>query len=153
MNILFVEDDENKRKQISAFILEIIPNCELRIERSLQSGLRNLRTDLPGLVLLDMTLPNYDQGPDEPGGQPQIFGGREFLRQMDRFDIVVPVIVITQFGTFGKGSSSRNLGDLDAELRAVHGMIYKGVVYYNAAIHGWKEELKRLIVMVIGGNG
>ena len=39
-------------------------------------------------------------GPDEPGGQTHIFGGQESLRQMDRFDIVLPVIVVTQFEAF-----------------------------------------------------
>jgi CheY-like chemotaxis protein len=153
MKVLLVEDDENKRTQISAFVREAFPNLYLHVERSLQSGLRNLKIETPDLVLLDMTLPNYDPGPDEPGGQPQIFGGREFLRQMDRFDIVVPAIVITQFGTFGKGSSARNLDDLDSELRSVHGQIYRGAIYYNAAIHGWKEQLKAVMSAVLGEGG
>jgi hypothetical protein len=69
---------------------------------------------------------------------------------MDRFDIVVPVIVITQFGTFGKGSSARNLDDLDSELKNAHSQMYRGAVYYNAAIHGWEEKLRSIIFNVLG---
>ena len=152
MRVLLVEDDENKRAQISSFLAELFPALSVVIERSLQSGLRRLRKELPDLILLDMTLPNYDPGPDEPGGEPHIFGGREFLRQMDRFDIRVPVVVVTQFGTFGSGSNARNLKDVDAELRGSHPEIYRGAIYYNAAIQGWKDELRTCIEGIIGGS-
>ena len=154
MNILVVEDDENKRVQISQFLNKNFPYSKLQSERSVQSGLRHIRSCAPDLVLLDMTLPNYDTGPDEPGGKPHIFGGRELLLQMDRFEIVIPAIVITQFETFGKPPQAMKLPQLDAELRAEYPSMYRGVVYYNAAIHGWKEELQALIerVRVEGGD-
>jgi len=99
-----------------------------------------------------MTLPNYDASFDEPGGQTHIFGGREFLRQMDRFDIAVPVIVVTQFETFGKGLHEIGLSELNAELLAEHGDLYKGSVYYHAAIHGWEEKLEALIANVLSSR-
>jgi hypothetical protein len=107
-----------------------------------------IRKDPPALVLLDMTLPNYDADFDEPGGQTHIFGGREFLRQMDRFDIVIPVIVVTQFET-DKGTTEIGLNELDAELRAEHGTVYKGSIYYHAAIHGWEELLEASMKRVL----
>jgi CheY-like chemotaxis protein len=149
MNILVVEDDENKRAQLTQFLHRSFPEAQSVEARSLQSGLRLIRQSAPDFVLLDMTLPNYDAGFDEPGGQTHIFGGREFLRQMDRFDITVPVIVITQFETFGKGLKEIGLSELDAELRADHKNIYKGAVYYHAAIHGWEEKLENLIKSVL----
>lgn len=149
MNLLVVEDDENKKQQISQFLCEALPNANLILERSLQSGLRCVRSSQLDLIILDMTLPNYDASPEEPGGQTHIFGGREFLRQMDRFDIVIPVIVVTQFETFGKPPARIGLRELDQELRAEHENVYKGAVYYHAAIDGWKSELKRLIDMLM----
>lgn len=145
MRILVVEDDENKRVQISQFLRDAYPNSSLELARSVQGGIRCIRRDLPSLVLLDMTLPNYDTGPDEPGGTTHIFGGRELLRQLDRFDIRVPTIVITQFETFGKPPNAMKLPQLDAELKSKHALVYRGAVYYHASIHGWKEELRRLI--------
>ena len=150
MRILVVEDDENKRAQLSQFLRRSFPSIEGVEARSLQSGLRFIRQSPPNLVLLDMTLPNYDAGFDEPGGQTHIFGGREFLRQMDRFDITVPVIVVTQFETFGKEPHEIGLIELDSELHADHSNVYKGSVYYHAAIHGWEQKLEALIKNVLG---
>lgn len=150
MTVLVVEDDENKRNQLRQFLKERFPKIGVELERSLQGGLRRIRRSRPELVLLDMTLPNYDPGPDEPGGQTHIFGGQEFLRQMDRFGIVLPVIVVTQFETFGKPPNTKLLRDLDRELRAEHETSYRGAVYYHSAIHGWKEELKRLMLQTLG---
>ncbi len=150
MRILVVEDDENKRAQLSQFLHRSFPTAHGAEARSLQSGLRLVRQNPPDLVLLDMTLPNYDAGFDEPGGQTHIFGGREFLRQMDRFDIVVPVIVVTQFETFGKEPHEIGLAELDSQLQSDHSSVYKGSVYYHAAIHGWEEQLEALIKNVLG---
>lgn len=149
MRILVIEDDENKRAQLSQFLQRSFPSAQGVEARSLQSGLRSIRQSLPDLVLLDMTLPNYDAGFDEPGGQTHIFGGREFLRQMDRFDIEVPVIVVTQFETFGKEPHEIGLAELDKLLQADHAAIYRGSVYYHAAIHGWEEQLETLIKNVL----
>ena len=100
-----------------------------------------------------MTLANYDAGPDESGGQTHPFGGREFLSQMDRFDVVVPVIVVTQFETFGKGPQALTLRDLDRRLADEFKATYKGAVYYHAAIHGWKQELQALIDEALTNDG
>lgn len=152
MNILIVEDDENKGAQISSFLRTEFPSAVLTLCRSLQSGLRSVRGALPDLVLLDMTIPNYDPGPDEPGGQTHPFGGREFLRQLDRFDIILPVIIVTQFETFGKFPNAIGLEQLDAEMRSEHSRVYRGAVYYNAAVHGWKSQLRSLIQSTTGDS-
>lgn len=145
MKILLVEDDDNKRTHLSQFVVEAIPSADLTVARSLQSGLRSVRASRADLVLLDMTLPTYDVGPDESGGSTRAFGGREFLKELRRFNLRVPVIVVTQFETFGSGSEMTTLGVLDKELRHDFPNIYRGVVYYHAAIQSWKEQLKQMI--------
>jgi CheY-like chemotaxis protein len=150
MKLLIVEDDDNKRFQLCQFVQSSFEGTEILQAKSLQSAIRQVRSSVPDIVLLDMTLPNYDPGPDEPGGQTHNFGGREFLRQLERFDISVPVIVVTQFERFGRGKQTIGLSELDDELRAEHGDNYRSSVYYHAAIHGWEEELKTLIQKIVG---
>lgn len=146
MKVLVVEDDENKGVQLCSFLREAYPDVELELARSLQSGVRRIRAEPVDLVVLDMTLPNYDASPEEPGGgTTHSFGGREFLKQMDRFDIRVPVIVVTQFETFGKAPHTMGLPELDAQLRGEHDPVYLGAIYYHASIHGWREQLKTMI--------
>ncbi len=149
MKILIVEDDEAKRVQLIAFLKGLNISADLRLARSLQSGLRLLKEERPDLIVLDMTLPNYDAGPDESGGEHHPLGGRQFMSQMDRFDMGVPVVVVTQFETFGKGPELMNLADLDKRLKREFPSIYLGSVYYHAAIHGWKQDLERLVLSSI----
>jgi CheY-like chemotaxis protein len=144
-SVLVIEDDSNKLAQLQAFLKTTFSDFEVRVARSLQGGIKAVRSTVPNLVLLDMTLPNFDANPDDPGGQTHNFGGTEFLKQLDRFDIKVPVIVITQFITFGRGDQTIGLNGLDAELRTRFLPNYMGSVYYHASIHKWKEQLERLI--------
>lgn len=145
-SVLVIEDDENKLVQLCAFLKELLPHIVVRPARSLQAGLREIKRDIPGLVLLDMTLPNYDPTPDDPGGQTHSFGGEEFLKQLDRFDIHVPVIVVTQFTTIGRGSQAVSFEDLDKRLRQNHSGNYTGSVYYHASMTSWRERLQQLII-------
>lgn len=147
MKILIVEDDVNKRSQLDQLVYDCLPAAEIDHAQSLQSGLRWMRNHTAGLILLDMTLPTFDIGPGETGGRTHAFGGREFLREMRRFNVVTPVIVVTQFETFGSGSGATTLNALDAELRSDYAGVYQGAVYYHAAVESWKEQLKRLISM------
>jgi CheY-like chemotaxis protein len=145
MNILIVEDDENKRNQIIEFIKEEIPTSNVTIAKSFQTGLRSIVRGGFDLILLDMTMPTFDIGFDEDGGRPQAYAGREILRQMDRREIATPVIVVTQFDKFGAGVDELRLEELDEQLRGEHPASYQGAVYYNAAYADWKQELAKMI--------
>jgi CheY-like chemotaxis protein len=145
MKILIVEDDENKRTRLVDFLNELYPSSSLEVAKSLQSGVRKLRSNAPDVILLDMTLPTYDIGPDESGGSTHAYGGREFLRQMKRFKLSSPVIVVTQFDTFGSGDETMTLAALDEELKKSHPGVYLGAVYYHASIQSWKEHLRNFI--------
>jgi CheY-like chemotaxis protein len=146
MTILIVEDDENKRVQLSNFLQLIIPDESILLCRSLQSGVKKIRQELFDLIILDMTLPQYDLSPDEPSDDTHIFGGQEFLAQMERFDVLTPVVVFTQFEVFGKPPNELNLESLDLKLRGEYPNVYKGVVYYHSSINSWKQELKDKLV-------
>lgn len=146
MKILVVEDDENKRTQLLRFLCELLPDRVLTTERSLNSGVRRIRQELFDLIILDMTLPTYDASPDEPADDTHIFGGREFLSQMERFEIVSPVIVFTQFELFGKPPNEMRIEDLDRELKEEFTDSYNGTVYYHASLDSWKYQLKDLLI-------
>ena len=146
MKILIVEDDENKRVQLSDFLRTIIPSETVVLERSLQSGVRRVKSEALNLIILDMTLPMYDASPDEPSDDTHIFGGREFLSQMERFDINIPVVVFTQFEVFGKPPNEMRLDDLNRELFDDYPETYQGAVYYHASLNSWKEELRTKLV-------
>jgi CheY-like chemotaxis protein len=143
MRLLVVEDDENKRLQIIGFITEVLPSADIVTAASYQSGVRALLGGPHDLILLDMTMRTYDVTPEEEGGRPQAYAGRSILRQMARRDIDSPVILITQFDRFGEASDLLTLEELDKQLQLEFPGVYRGAVYYNPAVAGWREALLR----------
>jgi CheY-like chemotaxis protein len=152
MKILIVEDDEFKQRRIAQVVRDCLPDSELCLERSVNSGLNGILGQRPDLILLDMSLTTFDVGPGEPGGRPQNFGGMEILRQMDRLGIIVPVIVITQHERFAKGSQEVHLSAVHSELKEEHGQVFKGLIYYNSAAGNWEKVLRSQIEQVVN-NG
>jgi DNA-binding NarL/FixJ family response regulator len=148
VRLLIVEDDENKRNRVVEFVTERFPRSRIAVARSFQGGMRSILEGGFDLVILDMTMPTFDIGREEDGGRPQPYAGREILRRMDRHGINTPVVVLTQFDRFGVGADVLTLEELDSQLRESHGDNYRGAVYYNVALEGWKEELARLITAV-----
>lgn len=146
MKLLLIEDDDNKRKQLGGFVSSTWPTAVVETARSLKSALRALRkSDMPDVVLLDMTLPTFDISAEEAGGSTHAYGGREFLKEVRRFMLPMPVVVVTQYEAFGAGADMMTLNALDSELRRDFPLNYRGYVYYHAAIESWKVQLKDIV--------
>jgi CheY-like chemotaxis protein len=146
LKILIVEDDENKRAQISDFVRDSWPSCELQLTTSFQSGLRALRENSFSFVILDMSLPNYDVGPNESGGVIHQMGGKEFLRKMKRSRLEVPTVVVTQYETFGFGKERIDLEEIRSSLSEEYEGLCVGTIYYSSAIDSWMQQLHSLVV-------
>jgi len=153
MNVIIIEDDENKRYQLKEFVDSLLPESEVTVNKSLQSGLRSILEKHFDLVLLDMTMPTYDIDIEEDGGRTQPLAGRELFFQMERRDIEVPVIVVTQFDLFGTGKEALTLDELDLKLRREHPRNYRGYVYYSTALEKWKKDLEALIRKTLKRRG
>lgn len=144
-SILIVEDDENKYVQLKELVKEEIQSCVVTIAKSYHTGLRIIQEGKNDLILLDMTMPTYEINQNEDGGRLRHYAGRDILQQMERRHIITPVIVVTQFDVFGEGIEALTRAELDKQLRAEHPVIYKGMVYFNAAHEGWMSELRKTI--------
>ena len=118
MKLLLVEDGDNKQRELVDFLGATYPKLQVEVAGSLISALRAMKENRPEIVLLDMTLPNYDVREGESGGGLHAFGGEEFLRQTRRFKLPTTVIVITQFESFGDPPDNKGLAELDGELKA-----------------------------------
>lgn len=145
MKILLVEDDENKRKHVQEFLQSRYPSDSVEFATSLMSGVRQANQLRPDVILLDMTLPNYDLREGETGGGMHAFGGVELIKQLRRHKIPSRVIVITQFETFGLPPNLKDLAELDAQLLDMYGPQYLGAVYYHASRADWVQKLEDLM--------
>jgi CheY-like chemotaxis protein len=145
MKILIVEDDDNKLRALQALVATEFPDLPLAVARSLISGVDLARTTGPDVVLLDMTLPSYDQSAFDDGGGMEPFGGVEFLKQMKRFKLSPSVLIVTQFETFGKDASLKTREQLSEELSKQFPDTYKGMLHYHASLQEWASSLKKFI--------
>lgn len=140
MNVLLVEDDEDKRFELNAFIAELL-NCHVVEAKSYQSALKALKTSYFDLILLDMTIPTFDVTPMDSGGRAQPFGGEALLYEMVRRGIDTNVIVVTQFDKFGEGDKEVGLKDLDSRLAEQFEVNYLGAIQYGSSYEGWTDNL------------
>ena len=145
MKILLVEDDPNKRDKISVFIKNSFPGVDLSQTHSYNAGFNAVLSGNFSLVLLDMSLPIYDISPEEDGYDVDAYAGRFLLAEMDRMSIRTPVVIITQFDTFGEGSEFKTLTQLDSQLHEEFPAIYRGSIFYSPAEENWKSKLEKVL--------
>lgn len=143
MKILFIEDDDEKRDKIKTYLNIIFNNLTIVDKKSYHSGLRALvKKEKYDVVLMDMSMPNFDVISDESqGGTPESFAGRKLLEQMKFRFIDYPVIIITQFESFGEHVEKLSFNELHEELQTNFQPFYKCMVYYHSSESDWKENL------------
>ncbi|WP_321794741.1 response regulator [Caballeronia sp. J97] len=145
MNILVVEDDDNKRKQLTDYLREAYPDCVCTETRSYQSGLKAMLQSRYDVVFLDMTMPTFDRTPAEGGGRIRPFAGRDILAQVSSRRIRQPIIVFTMFEVLGEGESQVTANELDRQLKDTYCDNYLGLASYSAASSDWKDRVRELI--------
>jgi CheY-like chemotaxis protein len=151
MNVLIVEDDPDKKQSIVEYLESLEIEMSITDKESINSGLRELlfRSDI-SLIILDMSMSIDNITNEDPeGGGHENFAGKMFLEQMFLRGIKIPVIVVSQFGSFGKGLNKISLPLLDKELQEKHPDFYLGAIYYNSALDEWKSKLKDIIMKVV----
>jgi CheY-like chemotaxis protein len=148
MNILLLEDDEDKSRQVRDFLKLLIPSAHITESRSLRSGLEAIKSASYDLVILDMSVPSFDIDEREDGGRPQAYGGRDLLQHMKRRKVLSPVVVLTQFDRFADAGNTSTLEELDISLRAAHSDQYLGAIYYDVSAPIWKAKLEAIVTQI-----
>lgn len=141
LRVLLVEDDENKKERILSYYGSAFPQDKVFWAPALVPGLRSAREIAPDFIILDMTLPNYEQSGSNGYNPMRPFGGREFLRQAARLHLNSKIVVVTQFETFGAAPNLVDLDSLDNQLRKIFPEHYLGAIYYHASMSAWQKKL------------
>lgn len=139
MKILLIEDTELKKEQIAAFISSEFSSLHLEVRKSYNSGLREiLKNQDYSLILLDMSLPNYDISHGETGGDFESLAGSFLLQEMYRRDININVAIVTMYKNYTDEEFNSGLKDSFSN--------YLGVVYFNFKEPDvWKNELRVIL--------
>lgn len=141
MQILLIEDNSNKLKQIKRVLTEICPESNIEEAYSFNSGVRKVYENKWNLIILDMSLPTYDITHTESGGDKKPVAGKNIMKRMLNRKIIVPVVIITQFETFDDDRISLN--SLNAEFQDGFKEIWKGTVFYGN--DDWSIDLKEIL--------
>lgn len=146
--ILLVEDDRKKISDIKDFFFQLEDKCDLSIKESYQSGLRELLDNPYDLLLLDMSIPTWDNSKSELHSTFEKFGGYKILKELQRKGRELPTILITMFDDFGESDAAMTVQELDKILQSEFSTIYEGVVFYSARENSWKGQLKLLLMPI-----
>lgn len=155
MSILLIEDEPSKEKNIVTFLGELLPDVKVDIKRSITSGKIEIRKKNYDHILLDMSLPLFDNDDmnymDE--NEFETFGGISVLDEIDRLDKICKVIVITAFDILGEGDDKIDLPQINKQLKIEYPKIFVGTVFYNTSSLEWKDDMNRLLITETNKGG
>lgn len=139
MRVLLIEDNEHKKNLLYSFVGEEFIEIEMILRKSYNSGLRELiQNDDYSLILLDMSLPNYDIAPGESGGDFESLAGKYLLNEMYRRDINIKVVIVTMYRDYVDEEFNSGLRENFPN--------YLGVIYFDLDDpDSWKNELRTIL--------
>lgn len=150
IRILLVEDDQFKAKAILSLLTQDFSNAHVTEAKSLTSAYKLLSSVSFDIVLLDMSLPTFDVGPHDSGGEPLGFGGQKLLELLHESGINIPAVVVTQFEQFSDGDKVIDVEALERNLSNSFPENFRGLVHYNSARSDWRVSLAILVTESLG---
>ena len=145
IEILIVEDNQYKLNKIIESISLISVDFHLEVARSFTSGWNKIISKEYALVLLDMSLPTYDQSESESGGKFRVFGGKELGRKMKKKSVPSKFAFITHYKNFSDDNINYSFDELKVELlHDYHGKCLD-VIFYNNKSGEWRVQLESLL--------
>jgi CheY-like chemotaxis protein len=143
MKVLIIDDDKPKLDEIKKFVTDNFECTSISERGSYQSGLKEIMSTYPDLILLDMNMRTYDPSEVDPtGGRPRHFAGLDILKQIKRRKLRTKVIVITQFPIFGGGKDEKTLEELTNTLKSEFEDVFIGTVFYKYSENSWMKPLR-----------
>lgn len=141
MKILLVEDDDLKMKDIINIVKSISNSVTIDTAYSVASGVQLAVDNEYDIILLDMTIPNFDQIDGRDGGPSYKNGGELIVRELLDEGVEFRCMVITQYETF----NDETIDQISERITRICGNRYLGYVKYSTMNESWKAELKSKI--------
>lgn len=144
--ILIIEDEKIKIEKLKS----LLNHDSLTFKESFQSGMLALKNESKDydLLILDMTIPLWEKGNNDLGGNYEQFGGEKILREMKRKRIKLPTILFTMFDIFPTKDGSISFNRIDEVFSKDFSDFYIGAVLYNGSDDSWKNNLRALIAKI-----
>lgn len=149
-NVLFLEDNDAKFKEVSEFAYEILGlGCKIHRARTMVEAQKALFAHVWNLYLLDISM-DVVGGSRATGAISQAtLGGMSFARMISIEGLEAPTILVTAFDSFSDkapGKTASKINDLNYVTQGVLdtlGRHYRGAVRFGAP--SWRESLRDLL--------
>lgn len=141
MRVLLVEDDEHKMRDIIQFLESTKKKIWIDTAHSVESGVQKAVDNAYDLLLLDMTIPNFDITETSEGGQSYKNGGEIIVKELLDEEVSFRCAIITQYETF----NNETIDQIGLRIKLLCGDNYYGYVKYSTSDDAWKVALKTLI--------
>ena len=149
LTVLIIEDSETKLNSIQLVLERELPLVCIRKALSVRSAVDSVLDIFPDFIIADMSLPTYDIEARERGGTPRPFGGIEVFETLERYEIVVPIIVVTSYPAITEGNQSIGLTELSKRLQDDFPDYFLGTVYFDSTYSDLDREITVFIHKVL----
>lgn len=148
MKILIVEDDLYKSSALNDFIVGNYKDSSVTVAKSYQTGCDAALNDAFDLLILDMSIPNFDIENNEDGGYTLKNGGELIMRELLEEEEDYKAVIISQYETFG----GETIEQIDKRLKDLCNSNYLGWITYSTSNNDWQDKLKNIIQHVVDIN-
>lgn len=145
--ILIIEDEKIKIERLKEFFAD----DDITIRESYRAGVLELKNNFKDydMLILDMTIPLWESGNNDLGGNYEQFGGEKILREMKRRKLLVPTILFTMFDVFPTKNGNITFEEINERYKGSFSSFYQGAVFYNSIDDSWMENMKTIINQIL----
>lgn len=144
MKVLIVEDSDYKSKRVRDFLNENGFD-DVKICMSFSSGQREILLGTYELLILDMSMPTFDNQNGKSGGDHRHYGGIDLARVVKRKEIGSKFLFLTQHESFKGNPKIKNLYDVDLISKQEFSENYLGCIFYDHVGYAWKEKIRSVL--------
>lgn len=147
MNVLIVEDGEEKWTQVSHVLREALPGATQERARDLFEAEKALTQKPWDLLILDISL-DIRKGGGRAGAAHDYVGGLKILGRMYYDELDIPTIIVTGFDSFPSVRTNGDgvmLGLEDLEREAARHLACNHVGTVRHGPEGWDDEFHAML--------
>lgn len=145
MKVLIVENNDIKFKMLERWLGESYSSCSVERAKSYQGGMAAIESDCYDWILLDMTLPVFDEKAGMFVREQLTFGGRLILEEMTLSKVRANVIVVTQYRTFSKDGAQVTFEKLRSDLMEEFSEVLRDCVVIRGQDQTWMDRISTCI--------
>jgi CheY-like chemotaxis protein len=146
--VLLIEDDMPKQRQLLDVVRRVLgEGVDIDFARSMNPAIDFLDTHIYDCVLLDMSLPTFNEGGGYAANNRQHdLAGRQILTYMMEMEIESSVFLITQLPDFlDEDGKTVALAELHAQLAKDFPGLYFGHTHFHHSTDKWSLDLEHFL--------